>query len=77
MHAIVDTLEGEGFRATRPGIAKLLRRIETTGSFEIQPESSRPSHITPRVNEIVEAQMTKDDETIVAQLCKLLHEKGY
>lgn len=77
VRAIVDTLEGEGFRATRPGIAKSLRRIETTGSFERQPGSGRPSRITPRVNEIIEAQMTKDDETTVTQLCELLREKGH
>ena len=75
--AIADALADEGQRATRQGIAKLIKRLNETGSFERRPGSGRPSKITPQMEAIVEAQMRQDDETTAVQLSVLLCEKGY
>ena len=74
---IVDALEGEGLRASRRGIAKLINRVTDTGSLERQPGSGRPSKITPKILQIVEEQMRRDDETTVVQLLKILRDKGH
>ena len=75
--AIVDNLADEGLHPTQQGIAKFIRRVEGTGSFERQPGSGRPSKVTPQVEAIVEAQMRKDDETTAEQLRALLRSKGH
>lgn len=63
--AIVDILEGNGFRATHPGIAMLLHTIDNTGSFNRLLVCCRPLHIMPRINKIIKVQMTMDDGTTV------------
>ena len=75
--AISDALAKEGLEATRQGIDKFLKRYDMTHSLARARGSGRPSKVTPAVEAIVEAQMRADDKTTVAQLRKILHEKGH
>ena len=52
--AIVDALPAEGMKATRQGIAKMLKHVERTGSLARCPGSGRPSSITPAMKAVVD-----------------------
>ena len=74
--AIVKALAAEGETATRQGVAKMLRRVESTGSLRRSPGSGRLPKVTPAVKAAVDAQMRADDETTATQLEVILRHQG-
>ena len=69
---ICNKLANEGLPTTRQGIHKFLRKVEETGTIAWRPGSGRPSKVAGVVEQIIDAQMNKDDETTVAELQRLL-----
>jgi transposase len=74
---IRNRLDDEGLSATRVGIYKFLKRLQETGTIARQPGSGRPSKVDGEVEQIIEAEMTKNDETTIAELQILLRNKGH
>ena len=74
---IQKILEKEGLTSTRIGIYKLLERFKNTGCITSQPGSGCPSKVTDEIKQIVEEQMSLDDETTTHQLHCILTSKGY
>jgi len=75
---IVKLLQDEGTTKTsRAGVAKLIKKLELTGSIVRTPGSGRPSKITAEIKEIVEEKMREDNETTAMQLHTLLVGMGY
>ena len=54
------------------GIHRFLRKVEETGTIARRPGSGRPSKVAGVVEQIIDTQMNKDDETTVSELQKLL-----
>ena len=50
------------------GVWKLLKRYREHGSIARQPGSGRPIKISPQIEQIIEQQMERDDETTATQL---------
>ena len=75
--SIRHRLAGEGLSATRQGIHKFLQKLIETGTIARKPGSGRPSKVAGEVERIIEEEMTKDDETTVEQLQKLLQNQGH
>ena len=73
---ITKELRQEGYRTTRQGVAKFLKRYRSRGSIARKPGSCRPTKITQEVLSIVEEAMTLDDETTAVQLHYILRERG-
>ena len=69
---ICSKLASEGLPTTRQGIHKFLRKVEETGTIAQRPGSGRPSKVAGVVEQIIDTQMNKDDETTVAELQRLL-----
>ena len=71
-------LEKEGFKASRQGIGKFLRRLEEDGSTSRRSGSGRRPVVSVAVRSIVEETMQADDETTVRQLhSSLTKDHGY
>ena len=75
---ILSILEEEGFKASRQGIGKFLRRLEEDGSTNRRKGSGRRPVVSTAVRNIVEEAMQADDETTVRQLhSSLTNDHGY
>ena len=70
-------LAREGLTTTRQGIYKFLRKFEEAGTIARRPGSGRPSKVAGKIEQIIEAEMQKDDDTTVEQLQKLLQSQGH
>ncbi len=70
-------LREEKLKASRVGIAKLIRKFEETGCVTRLPGSGRPSKITAEIKAIVDEKMREDDETTAYQLHAMLVARGY
>ena len=64
-YTIVRLLE-EG-KVSMFGVYKFLKVYEETGTTARRSGSGRPTKVTVRVKELVEEQMTRDDETTASQ----------
>ena len=75
---IVKQLESDGDcrRVSREGIRLFLARYRARGTLMRKPGSGRPSKITERVKELVEASLRVNDETTATQLYTMLHDHG-
>lgn len=69
-------LTSEGLKSSTWGIAKFLKHYKTHGTLSHKPGSGRTSKIV-EVQEVVEQQIRKDDDTTAEQLHVLLTTKGY
>ena len=74
---ICQLLQEESLKATRQGIAKVIKKFEETHSLARTPGSGRPSKITDAVKALVERRMREDDETTAHQIHFLLTSQGY
>ena len=70
-------LAGEGIFVSRVTVWKFIRQFCATGCISRKQGSGRPTKITTEIKELVETQMSKDDETTAYQLHKLLTDSGY
>ena len=70
-------LRQEDLKASRVGIAKVLKKYRETGCVGRRYGSGRPSKITTEIKAIVNEQMRKDNETTATQLHTLLVSCGY
>ena len=76
-YTIAKLLEDEeGIKVSKVGVMKFLKVYLETGSTARRPGSGRPCKVTQQVNELVEAQMQKDDETTATQLHRMLLDNG-
>ena len=67
----------EGFSCSKTGIYQFIKRFQKTGTIGRKEGSGRPSKVRGEVEEIVEAEMQRDDETSVAQLQTTLRMQGH
>ena len=75
--AISRALADEGLAYSRKSVWTLLRKLRESQSTARKPGSGRPTKITPRVKDLIETQMQKDDETTACtQLDCLLQSNG-
>ena len=74
---VVQRLKDEGLTATRQGLWKIYRNVDTTGSITRRPGSGRESVLTGKIRAIIEGQMQSDDETTAIQLQALLVSHGH
>jgi len=70
-------LQKEGIEATRKGVADFERRFLATGTIAKCQGSGRKTVITDEIQQVVETQMRRDDETTASQLHVLLAGLGY
>ena len=75
-YTIVRLLEEEGIKLSTFGVYKFLKVYEETGTTARRSGSGRPTKVTARVKELVEEQMTRDDETTATQLHRMLVDNG-
>ena len=74
---IAKALRKEGIVALCVGVYKLLLKYLETGTVARRTGSGRPPKATEAIENIVEEQMLKDDETTANQLWKVLADRGY
>ena len=70
-------LARKGLATTRQGIYKFLRKFEEAETIARRLGSGRPSKVAGVIEQLIEAEMQKDDETTVEQLQKLLQSQGH
>ena len=75
--SVAKTLRAEGISVSHVGVHKLLEKYRETGTVARREVFGRPSKVTERVRELIEAQMCKDNETIAKELQKLLADSGF
>ena len=63
--SVVQRLRDEGLSATRQGLWKLFRRVDTSGTIS---RRGRQTKLSQEILQIVEDQMQRDDETTAVQL---------
>ena len=73
---ISRVLATEGISYSRVSVWYLLKKFAASGSEARKSGSGKHSKITQTVNNIVENQMQKDDETTASELVQLLQEEG-
>ena len=74
--AISKALSREGLSYTPKSVSLLLRKLREGQSIIRKPSTGRASKVTQRVNDIIEEQMQKDDETTAAELEHILQREG-
>ena len=70
-------LRNEGIEATRKGVANFEKRFLATGTIARRQGSGRKTVITEEIQQAVEAQMRRNDETTASQLHVLLTALSY
>ena len=71
-YTISRLLEEEGIKVSTFGVYKFLKVYKETGTTARRSGSGRPTKVTARVKELVDEQMTRDDETTATQLHRML-----
>ena len=64
---IADLINDEGISVTRQGVAKFIKRFLAMGTIARRPGSGRKTKINDEIKDLVEAQMSRDDETTASQ----------
>ena len=73
---ILLTVAREGLKTMKAGVCKFYRQYEETGTILRRPGSGKASKLNERAKEIIEEQMTLDDETTGLELEELLRRNG-
>ena len=74
--AIVRHLQVEGHKVSKAGVHNFWMRFEETGSLQRKPGSGKKAKLCAKAEEIVEEQMSADDETTGEELSRVLRENG-
>ena len=74
---IARCLAEEGYKASKVGIYKFLRRYKETGTIARAPGSGRSSKVNHEIRKLIEEQMQRNDETTALEIKQLLEKEGF
>ena len=69
-------LSEEGYATTKVGVYKFMKRYEERGIISRAPGRGQTTLLTADAEKIIEEQMSRDDETTVLELQKLIARSG-
>ena len=73
---IFKILKHEGLSVSFPSVARIVKKLQTTGSLANLPRSGRPSKSSTEAKAFIDQQMRKDDEMTSGQIQKKLKKRG-
>ena len=73
---IFKVLKREGLSVSFPSVARIVKKLQTTGTLANLPRSGRPSKLSTEAKAFIDQQMRKNDEMTSGQIQKKLEKRG-
>ena len=73
---IFKVLQREGLSVSFPSVARIVKKLQTTGSLANLPRSGRPSKLSTEAKAFIDQQMRKNNEMTSGQIQKKLEKRG-